>query len=149
MVPRAHTNKPSNTDRGPASTEATQTDFGALNVLGSAPAPTTAIDKCLDNGFELDNGLKITNGDGVLLVGGEAFTWRPWLAGLSEAGTGAGKRTDKTEAMAQMLNRKGQFEVDEQVWGLLGLVWPRPGRLPLLITLACMGGLLITMWQIS
>lgn len=27
-----------------------------------------------------------------------------------------------------MVNAKGQFEVDEEVWGLLGIVWPRPGE---------------------
>ncbi|KAE8358330.1 hypothetical protein BDV27DRAFT_137893 [Aspergillus caelatus] len=115
MVPRAHTAKPASRDRGPQSTEDTQTDFAALNVLGNIPAPTTAIDACLDNGFHLDNGLKLTNGDGLLLVGGEAFSWRPWTAMSGEKNA--------------MVNKKGQFEVDEQAWGLLGLVWPRPDLL--------------------
>ncbi|KAF7592705.1 hypothetical protein BBP40_012536 [Aspergillus hancockii] len=115
MIPRAHTAKPASHDRGPQSKEDTQTDFAALNVLGNIPAPTTAIDACLDNGFHLDNGLKLTNGDGLLLVGGEAFSWKPWEARDGDQST--------------MVNIKGQFEVDEQVWGLLGLVWPRPDLL--------------------
>ncbi|KKK22148.1 hypothetical protein AOCH_006221 [Aspergillus ochraceoroseus] len=115
MIPRAHPAKPRSHDRGPPSKEDTQTDFAALNVLGNIPAPTTAVDACLDSGFHLDNGVKITGGDGVLLVGGEAFAWKPW------AGKEGGRDT--------MVNKKGQFEVDEQVWGILGLVWPRPDML--------------------
>lgn len=114
MVSRSHPSKPRSHDRGPESQEDTQTDFAALNVLGNIPSPTTAVDACLDTGFHLDNGVKITGGDGVLLVAGEAFTWRPWL------GKKDGQKND-------MVNAKGQFEVDEQAWGLLDLVWPRPG----------------------
>ncbi|KAL4781722.1 alkaline-phosphatase-like protein [Aspergillus varians] len=116
MVSRAHPSKPRSHDRGPASQEDTQTDFAALDVLGNIPAPTTAVDACLDTGFHLDNGVKITGGDGVLLVGGEAFTWRPWL------GKTDGQKND-------MVNGKGQFEVDEQAWGVLDLVMPRPGSI--------------------
>jgi hypothetical protein len=58
--------------------------------------------------------VKITDGDGVLLVGGEAFSWRPWK------GNEGGEKS-------AMVNAKGQFEVDEQAWGVLDLVWPRPG----------------------
>jgi hypothetical protein len=114
MVSRAHPSKPRTHDRGPPSKEDTQTDFAALNVLGNIPTPTTAVDACLDTGFHLDNGVKITGGDGVMLVGGEAFTWRPWMS-----------KKDGTKN--NMINAKGQFEVDEQVWGILDLVWPRPG----------------------
>jgi NADH dehydrogenase [ubiquinone] 1 alpha subcomplex assembly factor 3 len=118
MVPRAHTHKPVSHDRGPQSKEDTQTDFNALNVLGNIPAPATAIDACLDSGFHLNNGVKVSNGDGVLLVGGEAFAWRPWKA--------VGAENDAA-ARDAMINSKGQFELDESVWGLLNLVWPKPG----------------------
>lgn len=61
-------------------------------------------------------------GDGVLLVAGEAFVWRPWEGfGLNKDGGGE-------DAKRRMVNKKGQWEVEEQVWGLLGLVWPRPGK---------------------
>ncbi|KAM3081988.1 hypothetical protein ACMFMG_004448 [Clarireedia jacksonii] len=104
---------PPTTYRGPASSETTQTDFASLDVLGNTPAPSTSIDACLSDGFHLNSGVKITDGDGVLLLGGEAFAWRPWLAA---EGKGEG-----------MVNGKGQWEVGEQAWGLLGCVWPRPG----------------------
>ncbi|KAL4890793.1 hypothetical protein BDV59DRAFT_183681 [Aspergillus ambiguus] len=116
MIPRSHTLKPSSHDRGPQSSETTQTDFAALDVLGSVPMPTTSVDATLDTGFHLNNGLKVRDGDGVLLVGGEAFAWRPW-----KAVTG-GMRS-------AMVNQKGQFEVDPKAWGLLDVVWPRPDLL--------------------
>jgi NADH dehydrogenase [ubiquinone] 1 alpha subcomplex assembly factor 3 len=111
----SHTTKsaPKTHDRGPQSTEDTQTDFGSLNVLGNTPAPSTSINACLWDGFHLDSGVKITGGSGVLLVGGEAFKWRPW-----EAGKGA----------MQLVNEKGQFDVEDEAWGLFSLVWPKPGE---------------------
>jgi NADH dehydrogenase [ubiquinone] 1 alpha subcomplex assembly factor 3 len=108
--------KPKSHDRGPRSTEDTQTDFSSLNVLGNTPAPSTSIDACLWDGFHLDSGVKITGGTGVLLVAGEAFSWRPW-----EAGKGDNKM--------RLINDKGQWEVEDEAWGLLGLVWPKPGTL--------------------
>ena len=119
MTPRGHAHKPASHDRGPESAENTQTDFAALNLLGTMPAPTTGIDACLDSGFHLNSGVKVIGGDAVLLVGGEAFSWRPW-----KAAEGA---ENERAAKAAMVNAKGQFEVDEQVWGLLSVVWPRPG----------------------
>lgn len=119
LVSRAHTHKPTSSDRGPESTEDTQTDFDALDVLGDAAAPAAAIDATLDTGFDLSNGVRIRNGDALLLVGGEAFSWRPWKAIQGAANDGAAK--------AMMVNAKGQFELPEDVWGLLSVVWPRPG----------------------
>ncbi|KAJ5789748.1 uncharacterized protein N7518_006759 [Penicillium psychrosexuale] len=121
MIPRSHAHKPVSRDRGPESKEDTQTNFDALNVLGNIPAPTTAIDACLDSGFHLNNGVKLTNGDGLLLVGSEAFAWRPWKAVQGAESDSAAKDA--------MLNAKGQFELDESVWGLLSLVWPKPDML--------------------
>ncbi|KAI0145780.1 hypothetical protein F4776DRAFT_607943 [Hypoxylon sp. NC0597] len=87
------------------------TDFGALDVLGNTPIPSTAVDVCTSDGFHLNSGAKVLGGSGVLLVGGEAFSWRPWLA-----------RGEK-----RLLNQKGQWEVPNETFGLLSLVWPRPG----------------------
>ena len=109
--------KMSTTDRGPPSKEDTQTDFGDLNVLGSMPAPTTSIDACLTDGFHFDNGLKISGGSGCLLVAGEAFSWRPWEA----FGDGGEERKKR------MLNQQGQWDVQNEAWGLLDVVWPKPG----------------------
>ncbi len=115
--------KPPSTDRGPPSVEDTQTDFGNMNVLGNTPAPTTSIDACLSDGFHLDNGLKIGGGSGCLLVAGEAFSWRPW---------GASGKGEEEEEKRRMLNGKGQWDVQNDVWGVLDLVWPKPGMHPTL-----------------
>jgi NADH dehydrogenase [ubiquinone] 1 alpha subcomplex assembly factor 3 len=105
---------PKSKDRGPASKEDTQTDFGALDVLGGMPPPTTGIDACMEDGFALNNGSRIT-GAGVMLVGGEAFKWRPWI---------------REEGSSNKLkNAKGQWEADKMVWGALDLVWPKPDLL--------------------
>ena len=70
--------------------------------------------------------MKIVGGNGVLLVAGEAFAWRPW-----EAGTGKGKDGEGREGgplwSKRLVNERGQWEVEDEAWGLLGLVWPKPG----------------------
>lgn len=104
-------------DRGPRSSETTQTDFDSLNILNNIPVPSTSIDACAWDGFHLNSGVKITEGNGVLLVAGEAFTWAPWLAKDSEGG----------KESYRLLNEKGQWEVEDESWGILGLVWPKPG----------------------
>ncbi|KAI9847733.1 MAG: hypothetical protein M1837_001981 [Sclerophora amabilis] len=103
---------PKSKDRGPKSQEDTQTDFSELNVLSNTAAPATSIDACHSDGFQLDSGLKIVGGNGVLLLSGEAFTWRPWLGRNS-----------------RLLNAKGQWECGSEAWGLLDLVWPKPDLL--------------------
>ncbi|KAI1457781.1 hypothetical protein F4805DRAFT_474873 [Annulohypoxylon moriforme] len=95
--------------------DAPQTDLGALNVLADAPVPATSVDVCAPDGFHLNSGAKVVGGSGVLLVGGEAFTWQPWLA--------SGEK--------RLLNKKGLWEVPNETLGLFGLVWPRPGLGPL------------------
>ncbi|KAL2350847.1 hypothetical protein BJ546DRAFT_856883 [Cryomyces antarcticus] len=114
---------PKSTDRGPTSSEDTQTDFGALNVLGSTPAPTTAIDACTSDGFALDNGLRVS-GCGILLVAGEAFRWKPWSSGRL-----GGSPSSSTGGAGKLVNAKGQWEVDRAAWGILDLVWPKPDLL--------------------
>jgi NADH dehydrogenase [ubiquinone] 1 alpha subcomplex assembly factor 3 len=113
---------PKSKDRGPTSKEDTQTDFGALDVLGGMPPPTTGIDACMDDGFALNNGLRIT-GAGVMLVGGEAFKWRPWVRGEGDDIKGVSSMAGKLQ------NAKGQWEVDRMAWGALDLVWPKPDLL--------------------
>jgi NADH dehydrogenase [ubiquinone] 1 alpha subcomplex assembly factor 3 len=104
-----------------------------MDILSSMPAPTSAVDACMDDGFALNSGLKVT-GSGVLLVGGEAFKWRPWArGGRGEGTTGSTgveidvKRPGSTGG--RLLNSKGQFEVDRKAWGVLDLVWPKPDLL--------------------
>ncbi|MCJ1309451.1 hypothetical protein MMC25_003111, partial [Agyrium rufum] len=103
-------------DRGPQSSETTQTDFGNLDVLGGSPPPSTAIDACLGDGFHLDNGIRIGGGDGCLLIGGEAFVWRPW------------ENTD-SRSRRSMVKAKGIWNVSDNSWGVLDLVWPKPDML--------------------
>lgn len=117
-------NAPLSRDRGPASKENTQTDFSNLDVLGGTPVPSTAIDACLWDGFHLNNGVKITNGAGVLLVAGEAFAWKPWNAARI-----TGKEGYEGMGTKRLVNNRGVFEVGPEAWGILGLVWPKPGML--------------------
>jgi NADH dehydrogenase [ubiquinone] 1 alpha subcomplex assembly factor 3 len=126
---------PKSKDRGPKSKEETQTDFNTLDVLSSTPAPSTAVDTCLDDGFALNSGLKVT-GAGALLVGGEAFKWRPWaMEGRKEGIIGSGATGDDNKGVqspgGKLRNSKGQFEVPKSAWGVLDLVWPKPDLLVL------------------
>ncbi|KAI5291803.1 hypothetical protein KEM54_006714 [Ascosphaera aggregata] len=91
------------------------TDFDELDVLSGVPPPSTAVNTCYEDGFLLDNGLRITGGDGCLLVDGEAFRWKPW------EGFGGGR--------SAMLNGRKQFDVPEDVWGILRVIWPKPDLL--------------------
>lgn len=85
-----------------------------MDVLANTPAPATSIDACAPDGFSLGGGsVEIGGGSGALLIGGEAFIWRPW---------------DK-DGM-RLVNKKGQWEVPdpERAFGVFGAVWPRPGK---------------------
>lgn len=84
------------------------------------PTPSTAIDACAHDGFEFNSGVTISGGFGALLVGGEAFTWRPWGR---EGDDGQGGM----RGVEGVINAKGQFEVPDEAWGVLEVVWPRPG----------------------
>lgn len=81
------------------------------------PAPTTAIDMCMEDGFAMNSGLKIA-GAGVLLAAGEAFAWRPWT-------------NDSNGTRKNLRNAKGQFHIPEQAWAILDLLWPKPDLLVL------------------
>lgn len=89
------------------------TDFAAMDVLGNAPIPSTTVDICMSDGFQLNSGAKIENGSGVILVGGEAFKWQPWLP----------------RGEHRLLNAKGQWEIPNEALGPLSVLWPRPGKL--------------------
>ncbi|OCK76604.1 hypothetical protein K432DRAFT_246615, partial [Lepidopterella palustris CBS 459.81] len=124
---------PKSHDRGPKSDEDTQTDFGALNVLGNTPAPSTAVDACTSDGFALNSGLKFS-GCGVMLVGGEAFRWRPWAKEeRKEETVGEGGIENDSAAAGsgrpKLKNASGHWEVEKEAWGVLDLVWPKPDLL--------------------
>lgn len=112
---------PTHRDRGPRSKEDTQTDFGAMDVLGHIAPPATSVDACTSDGFHLDNGVKTEGGAGILLVGGEAFTWEPWKDPTAEAA----QRT-----ISSLLDqRKGILSFSKENLGLLELVHPKPDLL--------------------
>jgi hypothetical protein len=111
---------PKSRDRGPKSNEDTQTDFRELDVLRNTVAPATSIDACTSDGFALNNQVRIS-GSGLLLIGGEAFRWWPWMKGGSVDTRGA--------MTGKLLNSKGQWEVRPESWGVLELVYPKPGEL--------------------
>ncbi|KAK8076695.1 NADH dehydrogenase [Apiospora phragmitis] len=110
------------------------TDFGALDVLGNTPVPSTSVDICMWSGFQLNNGTRVTDGSGVLLVGGEAFSWRPWEAKSSSSSSSSSSTTTNNKEGSspfRLLNEKGQWDVDASTLGLLGVIWPRPDLLVL------------------
>ncbi|KAG5988167.1 hypothetical protein E4U43_004823 [Claviceps pusilla] len=91
------------------------TDFNEMDMLRGMPAPSTSVDVCMYDGFGLNSGITITNGDGALLVHGEAFRWRPWEA----------------RGSLVLTNKKGQFDIPFEAFGLFDLLWPRPDLLVL------------------
>lgn len=65
------------------------------------------------DGFGLNSGITITGGDGALLVNGEAFRWKPWEA----------------RGSLELVNKKGQFDLPLEAFGLFDFLWPRPDLL--------------------
>lgn len=118
--------RPPRSHRNSQAAEDTQADFSALDVLRNTAAPATSIDACTNDGFALNNNAKIS-GCGLLLVGGEAFRWRPWLSEHRKEGTVGGGAKGDDAMTGRLLNAKGQWEVPDEAWGLLDVVWPKPG----------------------
>ncbi|ROT42056.1 hypothetical protein SODALDRAFT_6128 [Sodiomyces alkalinus F11] len=107
---------PSESDvRGPA-------DIAELDVLGATPVPSTNIEATVPGGFLLNSGLSILGGDGALLVGGEAFAWRPWLAKADSDASDKSKRL-------RLYNERGQLDIPPEAFSVLGLMWPKPDLL--------------------
>lgn len=88
--------------------------------------PATAVTACLADGFRLEGGGVVSDGAGVLVVGGEAFEWRPGpllqrlrqppQQGSTASGEGSG-----------LLDGSGRFDLDAESLGVLDVLWPRPG----------------------
>lgn len=112
--------------RDPPSDDNTQADFAALDVLRNTVQPATSIDACTSEGFALNNNMRMA-GCGVLLVGGEAYRWRPWLSPQGKQKTVRGDAAGEDAMTGRLLNAKGQWEVPDEAWGLLDVVWPKPG----------------------
>lgn len=97
--------------QGQPPAQAPPTDFGELDVLGNTPVPSTSVDVCMYDGFGLNSGTTVTDGNGVLLIDGEVFNWRPWEA----------------KGSMELANKKGQFEIPREAFAVFDLLWPRPG----------------------
>lgn len=101
------------------------TDFAALDVLGDLQGPAAGVEVITNDGFKLSNGIRI-DGAGVMLIDGEAFKWRPWLArGYDEEDKQNVRTKNKLDSLR---NARGQWLAHESCWGLLDLVWPKPGN---------------------
>ncbi|KAI0480265.1 hypothetical protein GGR56DRAFT_625396 [Xylariaceae sp. FL0804] len=115
----------------------TASELERRDVLAGTPPPATAVDVCAADGFALNSGARVGGGAGVLLVNGEAFAWRPWLAREgregeedSSGGSGSGSGTRRTVGDGpRLLNARGQWHVPDEALGLLSLLWPRPDLL--------------------
>ena len=120
--PFSKSRAPKTHDRGPTSQETTQTDFSAMDIFNTASVqtPATAIDACTPDGFHLNNGTKTSGGAGILLVGGEAFTWRPW-----DTSTAAGS----APSAASLLSGTGVLSLPPQSLSVLALLYPKPDLL--------------------
>jgi NADH dehydrogenase [ubiquinone] 1 alpha subcomplex assembly factor 3 len=93
-----------------------------MDVLGNTPVPATSVTACLDDGFVLNSGVRIT-GSGALLVGGEAFRWSPWQW------QGEGKRMVSERGVWDLgMSGQGVEGKVKEVFGLLEVLWPRPGE---------------------
>lgn len=89
-----------------------------MDVFGGIATPATSVDACVPDGFHLDNGVKTEGGSGIILVGGEAFSWRPWE--LGSQGKTIGSLLD---------TRKGIITFPKETLGLLELLHPKPDLL--------------------
>lgn len=79
-----------------------------MNVLNDMPPPASAIDIVQSDGFNLNNGIEIRDNNGVFIIHNEAFTW--------------------TAKSATHVDR-GVLEFDDEVWGVLEVVRPKPDLL--------------------
>jgi NADH dehydrogenase [ubiquinone] 1 alpha subcomplex assembly factor 3 len=65
-------------------------------------------------GFHLNKGIKTSDGSRILLLGGEAFRWRP-------------RGSDKP--IGSLLSRTGVLNIEKDIFGLLDVLYPKPDLL--------------------
>ena len=93
----------------------------------NSPTPATSIDACTSDGFHLNNGIKTTGGKGVLLVGGECFTWDPWSA--VKATSASPLEASAARGQSDLLDARGTLQIPELAWSLLAVLHPKPDLL--------------------
>ncbi|KAK6340094.1 hypothetical protein TWF730_001866 [Orbilia blumenaviensis] len=79
--------------------------FTDMNVLSGVPPPASAIECVYEDGFLLNNGMRFSGKDGIIIVHNEAFNWHSYGAARV---------------------RNGVLELDEDLWGVLDVVAPKP-----------------------
>ncbi|KAJ6264571.1 hypothetical protein Dda_0718 [Drechslerella dactyloides] len=79
--------------------------FTDMNVLSGVPPPASAIETVYADGFLLNNGMRFHGKDGIVIVHNEAFNWL-------------------TNGAARI--RNGVLELDDELWGVLDVVAPKP-----------------------
>ncbi|KAK6539182.1 hypothetical protein TWF694_009426 [Orbilia ellipsospora] len=79
--------------------------FTDMNVLSGVPPPASAIEIVYEDGFLLNNGMRFHGKDGIVIVHNEAFNWL-------------------SDGSAKVQN--GVLELDEDLWGILDVVAPKP-----------------------
>ena len=94
--------------------------FSELDVLSGLPIPASAVDSVFDDGFLLNNGQEI-HGDGVFLLNNDVFRWRALMPG-SDGGVARELEEATTKA-----TRTGVLKLNDEVWGVLDVVYPKPG----------------------
>ncbi|KAK6338780.1 hypothetical protein TWF696_009591 [Orbilia brochopaga] len=79
--------------------------FTDMNILSGVPPPASAIETVYADGFLLNNGMRFHGKDGIVIVHNEAFNWL-------------------TNGAARV--RNGVLELDDELWGVLDVVAPKP-----------------------
>ena len=122
---------PKTHDRGPQSTEDTQTDFSKMDIFNTSatPTPATSIDACTGDGFHLNNGVKTTGGKGVLLVGGECFLLDFWRSAPPSKSSSPSAPSSSSSSKSPLLSSRGNLELPPSSLTLLSLLHPKPDLL--------------------
>ncbi|KAF3913924.1 hypothetical protein ABW21_db0205749 [Orbilia brochopaga] len=79
--------------------------FTDMNILSGVPPPASAIETVYADGFLLNNGMRFQGRDGIVIVHNEAFNWL-------------------TNGAARV--RNGVLELEDELWGVLDVVAPKP-----------------------
>lgn len=90
------------------------TTLGSYDLLAGVDGAEYAVSDVKDDGFAFHNGTVMEDGSGVFLWQNQCFKWRPV------------ERSSEVEARA--LNT-GVLELNDDVWGMLDILHPRPGKL--------------------
>lgn len=98
----------------PPDIEKGTTTWGNLDLFAGVAAPVYAVQSVLDEGFAFSSGVTVEDGSGVFLWQNQCFKWRP------------AERSSEVEAGAL---KTGVLELENDVWGMLDVLHPRPGKL--------------------